>query len=153
MEGRADARHPLVTLAPMTYAGDVSPVDAFSAVQAEPEAVLVDVRTKAEWTYVGVPDLDRAGKQVVLTEWTTWPGGALNDGFVDELREAGIAPGQPIYFLCRSGVRSRHAADAATAAGLGPAYNITDGFEGQLDATHHRGVGGWKACGLPWRQA
>ena len=136
----------------MTYAGDISPTDTFAALQADPKAVLVDVRTKAEWTYVGVPDVSRIGKDVILVEWVSYPGGARNDNFVDELREAGIAEGQPIYFLCRSGVRSKHAAEAATAVGLGPAYNIADGFEGQLDATHHRGVGGWKTSGLPWRQ-
>ncbi len=136
----------------MSYAGDVSPIDTYAALGTDPQAVLVDVRTKAEWTYVGTPDIERLGKSVILVEWVTYPGGSLNDGFVDDLREAGIAEGQPIYFLCRSGVRSKHAAEAATAAGLGPAYNIVDGFEGQLDATHHRGVGGWKTSGLPWRQ-
>ena len=136
----------------MTYAGDISPTDTFAALQADPQAVLVDVRTSAEWAYVGVPDLARVGRDAILLEWVTYPGGARNDNFVDQLREAGIAEGQSVYFLCRSGVRSKHAADAATEAGLGPAYNIVDGFEGQLDATHHRGVGGWKTAGLPWRQ-
>ncbi len=136
----------------MTYAGDVSPTDAYAALSGDQRAVLVDVRTAAEWNYVGVPDLGRLGREAILVEWVSYPGGARNDGFEDQLREAGIVAGQPIYFLCRSGVRSRHAADAATAAGLGPAYNIIDGFEGQLDATHHRGVGGWKTSGLPWRQ-
>jgi len=136
----------------MSYAGDVTPADAFAALRAAPDAVLVDVRTKAEWNYVGVPDLERLSKEVVFAEWVTYPGGARNDGFVDELLEAGVTPGRPIYFLCRSGVRSMHAAETVTAAGLGPAYNILDGFEGQVDATHHRGVGGWKSAGLPWRQ-
>ena len=136
----------------MTYAGDISPTDTFAALRADPEAVLVDVRTAAEWAYVGVPDVSRIGKEVILVEWVSYPGSARNDSFVDDLREAGIADGQPIYFLCRSGVRSKHAAQEATAAGLGPAYNVSDGFEGQLDATHHRGVGGGKTSGLPWRQ-
>lgn len=136
----------------MSYAGDVSPSDTYAALSTDPAAVLVDVRTKAEWTYVGTPDLDRISKHVILVEWVTYPGGQLNDGFVDDLREAGISEGQPIYFLCRSGVRSKHAAEAATSGGLGPAYNVIDGFEGQIDATHHRGVGGWKTAGLPWRQ-
>ena len=136
----------------MSYAGDVSPVDTYAALSTDPHAVLVDVRTQAEWAYGGIPDLERIGKSPILVEWVTYPGGSHNDGFVDDLREAGITEGQPIYFLCRSGVRSKHAAEAATASGLGPAYNIIDGFEGQLDATHHRGVGGWKTAELPWRQ-
>jgi rhodanese-related sulfurtransferase len=136
----------------MTYAGDLSPSDTYAALAADPNAVLVDVRTAAEWAYVGVPDLSTLGKDLVTIEWVSYPHGAHNDGFVDDLREAGIAEGAPIHFLCRSGVRSKAAATAATEAGLGPAYNIIDGFEGQLDGHHHRGVGGWKASGLPWRQ-
>ena len=94
----------------MTYAGDISPTDTFAALQADPQAVLVDVRTSAEWAYVGVPDLARVGRDAILIEWVTYPGGARNDNFVDQLREAGIAEGQSVYFLCRSGVRSKHAA-------------------------------------------
>ena len=136
----------------MDYSGDVTPADTYAALEQDPTAVLVDVRTQAEWAYVGVPDLSALGRQAILVEWDGYPGGARNDGFVDQLLEAGIRAGTAVYFLCRSGVRSMHAAQAATAAGLGPAYNITDGFEGQLDGQHHRGVGGWKSAGLPWRQ-
>ena len=70
----------------------------------------------------------------------------------DSLREAGVEPGTPLYFLCRSGVRSRAAAAAATSAGLGPAHNVLDGFEGGHDDDGHRSVSGWKNVGLPWRQ-
>lgn len=136
----------------MDYSGDVTPADTYAALEQDPTAVLVDVRTQAEWAYVGVPDLSALGRQAILVEWVGYPGGARNDGFVDQLLEAGIRAGTAVYFLCRSGVRSMHAAQAATAAGLGPAYNIIDGFEGQLDGRHHRGVGGWKSAGLPWRQ-
>jgi rhodanese-related sulfurtransferase len=136
----------------MSYAGDVTPVDAYAALQADEGAVLVDVRTRAEWNYVGIPDVSGLGKQPVLVEWVSFPGGLPNARFLDELRSAGVAEGRPVYFICRSGVRSRHAAEAATAAGLGPAYNVLDGFEGQLDRERHRGIGGWKADGLPWVQ-
>ncbi len=128
------------------YAGDVTPQDAYAAVAAG-EGVLVDVRTKAEWSYVGVPDV-----AAQFIEWQSFPDGARNERFVDEVREAGVSEGQPVYFLCRSGVRSKAAADAVTAAGLGPAYNILDGFEGPHDAAGHRCVSGWKNVGLPWKQ-
>ena len=134
------------------YAGDVAPMDAYAALQDDPEAVLVDVRTTAEWTYVGLPDLGDLGKRVVCVEWQRFPDGALNEGFVDQLNGAGLQPGAPVYFLCRSGVRSRAAAVAATAAGLGPAYNVSDGFEGPHDDQGHRTLSGWKVDGLPWRQ-
>jgi len=134
------------------YAGNISPADAYVELQANPLAVLVDVRTNAEWSYVGLPDLTQVGKRVIFIEWQHFPDGTVNGHFVEELREAGVAEGVPIYFLCRSGVRSVAAAKAATSAGLGPAYNVSDGFEGQLGRDGHRAVSGWKAAGLPWRQ-
>ncbi len=138
----------------MTYAGDLTPREAWDLLTAEPGAVLVDVRTRAEWTYVGVPDATPVGRETVLTEWVTYPAGGRNPAFVDDLLAAGLAPGdgRPIVFLCRSGQRSIGAAKAATAAGLGPAYNVLEGFEGNLDGAGHRGGTGWRAAGLPWRQ-
>jgi rhodanese-related sulfurtransferase len=64
-----------------------------------------------------------------------------------------VRPERPVLFLCRSGVRSAAAAEAAARAGYAHAYNVTEGFEGPLDADGHRGVSGWKAAGLPWRQS
>jgi rhodanese-related sulfurtransferase len=139
--------------AAMGYAGDVDPSQAYAGLQADPDAVLVDVRTNVEWMYVGLPDLKQIGRRAIFLEWQHFPDGALNGSFVQDLREAGVGEGVPIYFLCRSGVRSAAAAKAATAAGLGPAYNVSDGFEGPLGRDGHRDVTGWKAAGLPWRQA
>ncbi|MGL4174948.1 MAG: rhodanese-like domain-containing protein [Dermatophilaceae bacterium] len=136
----------------MSYAGDVTPAEAFAAVAADADAVLVDVRTRAEWTYVGVPELPGDGGELAFVEWSRFPDGALNEEFVDEVRAAGAEPGRPVYLLCRSGVRSVAAAEALSAAGLGPAYNVLDGFEGPHDAAGHRTVSGWKNAGLPWRQ-
>lgn len=140
-----------------SYAGDVSPHEAYTAVSAgrsgpdgPPRALLVDVRTRAEWTFVGVPVLEDA--EPLFVEWSTWPDGAANPQFVDQVRAAGVRDGQPIYLLCRSGVRSVAAAKALTAAGLGPAYNILEGFEGPHDTSGHRAVAGWKHSGLPWQQ-
>ena len=135
----------------MSYAGDVTPSEAFAAVTESEDAVLVDVRTRAEWSYVGVPQLDSSRKPV-LVEWQRYPDGSINESFVDELRAAGVGDGTTAYFLCRSGVRSIAAAEAATAAGLGPAYNVLEGFEGPHDSEGHRTVAGWKVAGLPWKQ-
>jgi len=125
---------------------------SYAALRSDPDAVLVDVRTRAEWSYVGMPDLSPIGKRVIPIEWQRFPDGSLNESFVQQLREAGVGGGAPIYFLCRSGARSASAAQVATAAGLGPAYNVSDGFEGPLDHEGHRTVAGWKVAGLPWRQ-
>src|SRR3954469_26038555 len=138
----------------MTYAGDLSPQDAFSLLQARQDAVLLDVRTRAEWSYVGVPDLSGVGRAPVLSEWVTFPDGARNPQFLDEVSAVAADKSAPVLFLCRSGVRSVAAAEAATAAGFTAAYNVTEGFEGPSDDSGHRGTAaGWKVRGLPWRQS
>jgi rhodanese-related sulfurtransferase len=141
-------------MVPMSYAGDLSPTETYELLSQDPHAVLVDVRTEAEWAYVGLPDLGALGRDVVLTQWVRFPDGARNEGFLDQLAAAGVRPDQPVAFLCRSGIRSAAAAAAATAAGYQRAYNVAEGFEGPLDVGGHRGgAGGWKARGLPWRQS
>lgn len=134
------------------YAGDITPEQAWQMLAADPDAVLVDVRTSAEWQFVGVPDASGLGHPTRLVEWVGFPSGAPNGSFVEQLREHGAGSG-PVIFVCRSGQRSIGAAIAATDAGLGPAYNVLDGFEGGLDENGHRGVVGWRAVGLPWRQS
>lgn len=136
----------------MTYAGDVTPQDAYAAVTGPEHGILIDVRTRAEWTYVGVPVLPAEAHPLVQAEWLTYPDGIVNAAFFDELRAAGVEEGTPLYFLCRSGARSQAAAAAVTAAGLGPAHNVLDGFEGAHDGEGHRLVNGWKNVGLPWKQ-
>jgi rhodanese-related sulfurtransferase len=136
----------------MSYAGDVTPEQAWAALRDEPGAVLVDVRTRAEWTYVGLPDLGELDKEVLRVEWQRFPDGRVNDAFTSELEAAGVAKDRPVYFLCRSGVRSVAAAEAATAAGWSSSYNVLEGFEGPHDDQRHRAVSGWKVAGLPWVQ-
>lgn len=132
---------------------NASPRQVWEALGTDPLAQVVDVRTDAEWTYVGLPDLTTTGKQPVLIPWQRFPSGQVNAEFTEQLREAGFTPEHRIYFLCRSGVRSVAAAAAAIEAGFPHAYNVVDGFEGPPDGEGHRGgVAGWKADGLPWRQ-
>ena len=132
---------------------NVPPVRVWEALQKDPKAQLVDVRTDAEWNFVGLPDLSSAGKQVVPIQWQVYPTMARNAAFADQLKEAGFTSEHHIYFICRSGQRSLAAAQAAQAAGFPHAYNVAEGFEGNVDANGHRGVAtGWKAAGLPWRQ-
>jgi rhodanese-related sulfurtransferase len=138
----------------MTHAGDVTPAQAYDLLEDDPRAVLVDVRTTAELTYVGRPDLDDLGKDLVVVEWSTFPDGARNASFLDELAAEGIPTDAPVLFLCRSGARSASAAALATANGYARAHNVIGGFEGDVDADGHRGTtGGWKASGLPWVQS
>lgn len=140
------------------YAGDVSAVDAWATLGSDPKAALVDVRTTAEWTFVGVPDLSAAGKETILQEWQVYPTMQVNAGFVDKVAEAlaaaGVTPDSPVFFLCRSGARSKAAATALAAKGWTRCFNVAGGFEGPVSATGHRGESaGWKADGLPWAQS
>jgi rhodanese-related sulfurtransferase len=132
---------------------NVPPKRVWEALKTDPKAQLVDVRTDAEWNFVGLPDLSSTGKQVVPIQWQVYPTMLLNADFADQLKEAGFASDHHIYFICRSGQRSHAAAQAAQDAGFPHSYNVADGFEGAVNTAGHRGVSaGWKAQGLPWRQ-
>jgi rhodanese-related sulfurtransferase len=135
------------------YAGDITPERAWQILVEDKSATLVDVRTKAEWSYVGVCDLGSIDKKPAFIEWQVFPTMAVNDGFVDAVDHLGSPKDVPLLFLCRSGARSRSAAIATTGKGYQACYNIAGGFEGDPDAERHRGhVNGWKAAGLPWVQ-
>lgn len=140
------------------YAGDLTSDAAWALLKDNPAAQLVDVRTIAEWSFVGVPDLSGVGREVHCIEWQVFPLMTPNPDFVGQaaetLRQAGAGAETPVLFLCRSGARSRAAAIALTRAGFHHAYNIAGGFEGDMDQERHRGNrNGWKATGLPWRQS
>lgn len=138
----------------LDYAGDISAAQAWERLQAEPKAQLVDVRTMAEWNFVGVPDLAELGRQVHCVEWQSFPSGAPNPEFTAQASRAlGANKAQTVLLICRSGARSRAAAIALTRAGFEKAFNVAGGFEGDPDDEGHRGnINGWKASGLPWRQ-
>ena len=138
---------------------EVDPAEAYRLLESEPETALIDVRTQAEWAFVGVPDLSALGRPFWPIEWVAFPSMAQNPAFIDELaaRTDGKRPAR-VFFICRSGTRSMAAAQlvAAALAEQGVAAhctNVAEGFEGDLDRDGHRGrVNGWKMRGLPWRQ-
>jgi rhodanese-related sulfurtransferase len=137
-----------------SYAGDVTPADAWSALSQTPHAQLVDVRTQAEWAFAGVPSLDSLSRTVKTVSWKFYPNFDVNPRFVEQLEAAVPEKSTPLYFLCKTGGRSTDAAIAATAAGYTACYNIEGGFEGDINTNHQRGqVNGWKASRLPWQQA
>jgi rhodanese-related sulfurtransferase len=136
---------------------DVDVETAWQALRSRAETQLIDVRTRAEWTYVGIPDLRSLGKRAVLIEWQTPPDRTVNPRFVErlavELKALGTKPDDDLFFICRSGGRSLAAAKAIAATGYRACHNVAGGFEGPLDEERHRGtVAGWKAAGLPWLQ-
>jgi rhodanese-related sulfurtransferase len=136
---------------------DVGVEQVWETLQSDPRSQLVDVRTRAEWTYVGIPDLGPVGKRPVLVEWQTFPDQAIDPRFAErlagELKALGVGLDDELFFICRSGSRSLAAAKAMAAIGYHACHNVACGFEGPLDDGRHRGTtAGWKAAGLPWQQ-
>jgi len=140
--------------------GEVLPTDAWDILKTEKSARLIDVRTQAEWDFVGLPDLSGLGHTTLCVEWVSFPEMSKNQHFVDSVNEA-LGDGTPgkLLFLCRSGVRSLHAARAVTSwfAERGQpveCLNVVEGFEGDLNDDGKRGIrNGWKHRGLAWRQS
>jgi rhodanese-related sulfurtransferase len=130
------------------YAGAVTPIEAFALLQSDPDIKLVDVRTQAERDWVGhvaLPEL-----QQLAIQWSLYPGGTVNQAFMEQLVKA-TRPNDVLLFLCRSGVRSRHAARLATENGYVNCFDILEGMEGDRDENGHRKMlAGWCKAGLPW---
>lgn len=139
------------------YRGDVQPEEAWSTLSTTGSGALIDVRTTAEWAYVGMPDVSDTGRPLIALEWQSFPSGAANPDFVAalqaELDGHKVGRDEPLYFICRSGGRSAAAAAAMAAAGYTNCFNVAGGFEGRPDEQRHRGtIDGWKVAGLPWQQ-
>ena len=136
---------------------DVPARETWDRLSRDPRAALVDVRTRAEWAFVGVPDLSALGRRVVMVEWQSFPDNRVDSNFAERV-QAALAAGavektDEVFFICRSGGRSRMAAEVLAEAGYRRSRNVADGFEGPLDSQRHRGeVAGWKAAGLAWVQ-
>ena len=135
----------------------VTPSEAYEILRSDPASTLIDVRTRAEWSFVGMPILDGIGKRVWPIEWVSFPEMTPNRSFLAEVDAAVREPGH-MLFICRSGARSMMAARAvaqhlAARGQSARCTNVAEGFEGDPDSNGHRGtVNGWKARGLPWAQ-
>ena len=131
----------------LPYAGALTPREAFEFWQQNKGAQLVDVRTHAEFYWIGrIPG-------AVEIEFSLYPGNARNPDFLAQLASM-VSKDAQVMFLCRSGGRSHHAAALATQEGYRECYNVLEGFEGDRDASGHRNtLGGWRAAGLPWVQS
>ncbi len=131
----------------LPYEGALYPAEALALLQEAPGAKLVDVRSRAELDWVGrIPG-------AVEIEWQSYPGMRPNTDFLSYLSSQ-VDKESMVMFLCRSGGRSHQAAATAADSGYANCYNILEGFEGDKDASGHRGTsGGWKAAGLPWVQS
>ena len=132
----------------LPYSGALTPQEAYALLQSDPRIKLIDVRTNAERDWVGRPALP--AEQHGAVQWNLYPGGTPNPDFISQLQQVANKD-EVLLFMCRSGVRSRHAAQAATENGFLHCFDILEGFEGDKDAEGHRKtVGGWCKAGLPW---
>ncbi|MEM1159596.1 MAG: rhodanese-like domain-containing protein [Pseudomonadota bacterium] len=139
---------------------EATPQEAWGVLAQDHSTILVDVRSRPEWTFAGLPDLTAIGRDLVTVEWETWPTMAPNLGFLSDLeQELDVSKTTRIFFMCRAGSRSINAAREVArqmhARGRNVhVTNVCEGFEGDQDDKGQRGkVNGWKAAGLPWRQA
>ncbi len=131
----------------LTYEGALTPGEAYELLRTAPGAKLVDVRSRAELDWVG-----RIPKAAEI-EWATYPGMKLNPNFLAALEQQ-VDKEALVMFICRSGVRSHHAAIAATKAGYSDCYNVLGGFEGDKSPGNQRNaLNGWRKAGLPWEQS
>ena len=128
----------------LPYAGALTPKEAHEIWQLAPGAKIVDVRTRAEWDWVGrIPGAEEI-------EWLHYPTNQPNSHFLAQLKQQ-VDPEALVMFICRSGARSHNAACLASQAGYSECYNVLEGFEGDKDAHGQRGkTGGWRHSGLPW---
>ena len=129
----------------LPYAGALTPKEAHEVWNLAPGAKLVDVRTRAEWDWVGrIPGAEQI-------EWMSYPTNQPSASFLAQLKQQ-VDPEALVMFICRSGARSHNAACLANEAGYTESYNVLEGFEGDKDAAGHRGTtGGWRHAGLPWQ--
>jgi len=134
---------------------ELSPKQAHDLIKSNPRAVLIDVRSSMEFLFVGHP------QGAIHVPWIDEPEWKINPHFAAQVRQVmlgGIAThdgsgAAPVILICRSGKRSLEAGELLTTEGFSDVYNITEGFEGELDDTHHRSTrGGWRFHGLPWEQ-
>jgi rhodanese-related sulfurtransferase len=133
----------------------ISPQVAWEMIQADPRALLVDIRSSMEFLFVGHP------VGAVHIAWIDEPDWDVNPNFVAEIRQlllGGVAASAgerpvPVILICRSGKRSKEAGDLLVSQGIGQVYHIDEGFEGELNDRHQRSsLNGWRFHGLPWEQ-
>lgn len=127
----------------------LTPVEAHEFLQRQPEALFVDCRTEMEYLFVGHP------VGALHVAWNEGPDWEINPHFVGQLKKLAGSDhaSRPVVLICRSGNRSDEAGRALEGAGFTQVYNVLNGFEGDLDANHHRNtMGGWRHDGLPWEQ-
>ncbi|WP_428541383.1 rhodanese-like domain-containing protein [Profundibacter sp.] len=142
----------------------VTAVEAADMLQ-DPNVVLVDVRSRVEVAFVGIPK--RANVNIPYKimpgfaefnpekgTYSMVPNPDFANVFDEYAQENGISRDRKIILICRSGSRSARAANVLAKLGYTNVYSLVDGFEGDKAAEGpqrgQRVVNGWKNAGLEW---
>lgn len=137
----------------MNYAPQIEPKNAYDVLSKDENSFLVDVRTMPEWAYTGVANLSEINKKVITISWLNFPNMAANNNFSAEFLGAIPDKNSKIFFICKTGGRSQDAANNMMQIGYKNCFNITNGYEGDLNEKNQRSsINGWRASGLPWHQ-
>ncbi|MAI83916.1 MAG: sulfurtransferase [Rickettsiales bacterium] len=137
----------------LDYAGDLSPAECWDILKKDKNSQLIDCRTKAECQFTGVPNLEELEKITKFIEWQIYPSMVYNENFLSEFEQLGFSKSDKIILICRSGGRSKSAAEFLSSKGYESCFNCLNGFEGAHNLSGQRGQkDGWKFDGLPWKQ-
>ena len=131
----------------------ITSVECFSFLSKISNSFLIDVRTKPEWEFIGIPDLSSINKKAIFISWHVYPEMKINSLFENQLINSKIKKTDKLFLICRSGSRSFKAAKFLSSFGYHYCFNVTDGFEGDKNNLNQRSsINGWKYNNLPWKQ-
>jgi len=132
---------------------NITSIECFKKLLEISNSYLIDVRTKPEWEFIGVPDLSSINKKTIFISWHVYPEMKINSLFENQLIKLNIKKTDKLFLICRSGSRSFQAAKFLSSFGYHHCFNITDGFEGEKNNLNQRStINGWKYNNLPWKQ-
>lgn len=137
----------------------VTAAEAYDAWKKNQSIKILDVRTVAEYVFVGHPAMAHNVPFLFATrKWDAEEGKYAmtpNQKFMEQVA-AVLKRDDVILITCRSGQRSAKAANKLTEAGYKHVYSIVDGFEGEKLKDPDSGVNGkrekngWRNAGPPW---
>ncbi len=137
----------------MSYKRNLLPKMAVERLQDNPQALFVDVRSKAEYKYVGFPENSILIPWIDDPDWEPNPE-EFSDSVIKELDGRENLLNTEIILICRSGFRSNEALKCLENKGFTQVSHVASGFEGDLDENDHRGnLNGWRHDGMPWSQS
>ena len=132
---------------------NITSIECFNKLSEISNSYLIDIRTKPEWEFIGVPDLSSLNKKTIFISWHMYPEMKINSLFENQITESNIKKNDNLFLICRSGNRSSNAAEFLTSRDFTNCFNVKDGFEGEIGPNHQRStINGWKYCKLPWKQ-